>query len=85
MLFKIKAFAYHCQARLLITIGRLFSLPKPVLFVGQGTSLQLCKAIADFDCKRCLLVTDAVLCQTVWGEVSLCFPSGFNAVHPYNG
>lgn len=42
-------------------LGEIIPIPKPTLFTGAGSSLELCAAIAQRDPKKILLVTDAIL------------------------
>jgi alcohol dehydrogenase len=42
-------------------VSRLVAIPRPVLFVGPGSTARLCQLIAGAGSKRTLIVTDAVL------------------------
>ncbi len=49
--------------RILKIIGKMINTPKPILFVGEKSSLALCSAIAQRGTKKVLLVTDAMLVE----------------------
>lgn len=42
-------------------VFKLISQPKPITFVGNGSSLQLCNTVAQMDARKVLIVTDAML------------------------
>ncbi|MCK5354249.1 MAG: iron-containing alcohol dehydrogenase, partial [Methyloprofundus sp.] len=42
-------------------LGKIIPIPKPTLFTGTGSSLELCAAIAQMEPQKILLVTDAIL------------------------
>lgn len=41
----------------------LIAQPKPITYVGEGSSLKLCEAVDQFDVRKVLIVTDAMLCE----------------------
>ncbi|MCP4272149.1 MAG: iron-containing alcohol dehydrogenase [Gammaproteobacteria bacterium] len=63
MLFAIKVKLYRAIVNSLKLASKLIPMPKPVLFTGSGSSLQLCEAISLVGVKRLLIVTDEILLQ----------------------
>jgi len=63
MFFPIKVIFYKTLMRILKIIGKMINTPKPILFVGEKSSLALCSAIAQRGTKKVLLVTDAMLVE----------------------
>lgn len=41
----------------------LIAQPKPITYVGEGSSLKLCDSVSQFDVRKVLIVTDAMLCE----------------------
>lgn len=52
---------YRAKHFALKQIGQFMPLPKPTLYTGQGSSSELCKAIAFMGTKKILVVTDEML------------------------
>jgi alcohol dehydrogenase class IV len=61
MLFQLQLLAYRLIKPFMKPASRLLALPRPVLFVGPGSTARLCQLIAGAGSKRTLIVTDAVL------------------------
>jgi alcohol dehydrogenase class IV len=61
MLFALRLFAYRLVKPFQWPTSRVVPIPRPTTFVGPGSALKLCDAIAQFGLKRVLIVTDAVL------------------------
>jgi len=61
MLFSLKVKGYKALMSALKILGKIIPIPKPTLFTGPGSSLELCAAIAQMGPQKILLVTDTVL------------------------
>ena len=61
MLFSLKVKAYQALMLLFKLLGKIIPIPKPTLFTGAGSSLELCAAIAQMGTQKVLIVTDAML------------------------
>ena len=61
--FSIKKKGYEGLQRVLKLAIKNIPFPKPTLFSGPGSSLQLCDAIAQMDESKILIVTDKVLLE----------------------
>ena len=56
-LFPIKVLGYQTLMRALKFLGQIVPLPKPTLFTGSGSSLELCSAIGQMGYNKVLIVT----------------------------
>ena len=63
MLFPIKVQYYKGLAKALKIAAAVIPMPKPTLFTGAGSSLELCSAISQLGMKKVLIVTDKVLVE----------------------
>ncbi len=63
MLFQLQLLAYRLIKPFMKPVSRLVAIPRPVLFVGAGSTPRLCQLIGGSGSKRCLIVTDAVLAK----------------------
>jgi alcohol dehydrogenase len=61
MLFQLQLLAYRLVKPFMKPVSRMVAIPRPVLFVGPGSTARLCQLIAGSGAKRVLVVTDAVL------------------------
>jgi len=61
MLFSIKVKFYRLIMNALKLATKILPMPKPTLFTGCGSSIDLCEAIALMGVSRLLIVTDEVL------------------------
>jgi alcohol dehydrogenase class IV len=61
MLFQLQLLAYRLIKPFMKPASRLLAIPRPVLFVGPGSTARRCQLIAGAGSKRTLIVTDAVL------------------------
>lgn len=61
MLFSLKVKGYKALMSVFKILGKIIPIPKPTLFTGAGSSLELCAAIAQMESQKILLVTDAIL------------------------
>ena len=61
MLFPLKVQYYKGLAKGLKLAAAIIPMPKPTLFSGSDSSLQLCEAIAQLGIKKVLLVSDEIL------------------------
>jgi alcohol dehydrogenase class IV len=61
MLFQLQLLAYRLIKPFMKPASRILAIPRPVLFVGPGSTARLCQLIAGAGSKRTLIVTDAVL------------------------
>ncbi|MDX1451519.1 MAG: iron-containing alcohol dehydrogenase [Oleiphilaceae bacterium] len=61
MLFPIKVQYYKGLAKALKVAAAVIPMPKPTLFSGADSSLELCRAIGQLGMKKVLIVTDEVL------------------------
>lgn len=59
--FAFQVSGYKNIQRVLKVVVKNLPFPKPTLFSGPGSSLELCEAMAQMDVKKVLLVTDAML------------------------
>lgn len=59
--FSIQVTGYTNLQKMLKVVVKNLPFPKPTLFSGPGSALQLCDAIAQMDQKNVLIVTDAML------------------------
>jgi alcohol dehydrogenase len=63
MLFPIKVQYYKGLTKALKVAAAVIPMPKPTLFTGADSSLELCDAISHLNIKRVLVVTDKVLLE----------------------
>jgi alcohol dehydrogenase class IV len=63
MLFQLQLLAYRLVKPFMKPVSRLIAIPRPVLFVGPGSTARLCQLIAGSGAKRVLVVTDSVLAK----------------------
>jgi alcohol dehydrogenase class IV len=61
--FSVKTALYKAKMKALKGTAKMLPFPKPTLFSGPGSSLELCEAIAQMGTRRVLIVTDAMLVQ----------------------
>jgi alcohol dehydrogenase len=61
MLFPVKVQYYKGLARALKVAAAVIPMPKPTLFSGADSSLEMCDAISQLGVKKLLIVTDEVL------------------------
>ncbi len=61
MLFSLKVKGYKALMYVFKILGKVIPTPKPTLFTGSGSSLELCSAIAQMGTRKILLVTDAII------------------------
>ncbi|WP_299789426.1 iron-containing alcohol dehydrogenase [uncultured Shewanella sp.] len=61
MVFRLQVAGYKRYMKLLKLAARVIPMPKPTLFTGSGSSLELCEAMALMGTQRVLIVTDSVL------------------------
>lgn len=61
MLFSLQVKGYKSLMNVLKGMAMLVPLPKPTLFSGPGSSLELCEAIAQMGTRKVMIVTDAML------------------------
>lgn len=61
MLFPVKVQYYKGLAKALKLAAAVIPMPKPTLFSGADSSLELCEAIAQLGVKKVLLVSDEIL------------------------
>ncbi|NNM21688.1 MAG: iron-containing alcohol dehydrogenase [Gammaproteobacteria bacterium] len=61
--FSAQTAAYKAKMKVLKTTAKILPFPKPTLFSGPGSSLELCEAIAQVGTSRLLIVTDAMLVE----------------------
>lgn len=59
--FSVQVMGFKNMQKVLKTVVKTLPFPKPTLFNGPGSALDLCDAIAQMDIKRLLIVTDAML------------------------
>lgn len=59
--FGTKTALYRAKMKVLKVTAMILPFPKPTLFTGAGSSLELCDAIAQMGTQRVLIVTDATL------------------------
>ncbi len=63
MWFLLKIPFYKFKVLLTRFLFSFFPPPSPTLLTGSKSSLQLCDAVSQSGCQRCLLVTDAILVE----------------------
>ena len=63
MLFPVKVQYYKGLAKALKVAAAVIPMPKPTLFTGKDSSLELCSAISQLGMKKILIVTDKVLVE----------------------
>ena len=63
MLFPVKVQYYKGLTKALKVAAAVIPMPKPTLFSGADSSLELCEAIHHLGIKKLLLVTDKVLVE----------------------
>jgi alcohol dehydrogenase class IV len=61
MFFSLKVQYYKGLAKALKVAAAVIPMPKPTLFTGPGSSLELCKAINQLGIKKVMIATDEVL------------------------
>lgn len=61
MLFSVKVQYYKGLAKALKVAAAVIPMPKPTLFSGADSSLEMCDAISQLGVKKLLIVTDEVL------------------------
>jgi len=61
MLFSLKVPYYKSMAKVMKIAAAVVPMPKPTLFTGEDSSLELCQAISQLGYKKLLIVTDEVL------------------------
>jgi alcohol dehydrogenase class IV len=61
MLFPLKVKGYKGYMNALKVAAKVIPMPKPTLFTGPDSSLEMCQAVAHMGTKKLLIVTDAVL------------------------
>ena len=61
MLFPLQVQAYKAIMQALKLAANVVPMPKPMLFSGPGSSLELCDAIAHIGIKKVMIVTDSML------------------------
>ena len=61
MLFSLKVPYYKSMAKVMKVAAAVVPMPKPTLFTGEDSSLELCQAISQLGYKKLLIVTDEVL------------------------
>ncbi len=59
--FSAKTALFKIRTRILRGTAKILPFPKPTLFSGPGSSLELCEAICQMGHRRVLIVTDAML------------------------
>ena len=59
--FSLQVIGYQNVQRVLKVAAKTVPFPKPVLFSGPGSSLELCEAISQMGIKKILIVTDEML------------------------
>lgn len=63
MFFPVKVQYYKGLAKALKVAAAIIPMPKPTLFTGKDSSLELCSAISQLGKKKILIVTDKVLVE----------------------
>ncbi len=61
MLFSLKVKGYKAYMGALKVAAKVIPMPKPTLFTGEDSSLELCESIAQMGTKKLLIVTDQML------------------------
>ena len=59
--FSVKVEGYKGIQTVLKTVGKFLPFPKPTLFSGPDSSLELCQAIGQMGTNKLMIVTDAVI------------------------
>jgi len=59
--FSLKTTLFKTKMKVLKGTAKILPFPKPTLFSGPGSSLDLCEAIAQMGIRRLLIVTDTML------------------------
>jgi alcohol dehydrogenase len=59
--FSLQVMGFQNMQKVLKVVAQNMPFPKPTLFSGPDSSLQLCEAIAQMDTQKVLIVTDAML------------------------
>ena len=59
--FSAKTALFKIRTRILRGTAKILPFPKPTLFSGPGSSMELCEAIGQMGHRRVLIVTDAML------------------------
>jgi len=62
-MFYLKVIFYKTIMKILKIAGNIINIPKPILFVGIDSSLELCSTISQRGHKKILLVTDSMLIE----------------------
>jgi alcohol dehydrogenase len=63
MFFQLRLLAYRLVKPFMKPVSRLVAIPRPVLFVGAGSTALLCQLIGGSGARRTLIVTDSVLAK----------------------
>jgi alcohol dehydrogenase class IV len=63
MFFQLRLLAYRLVKPFMKPVSRLVAIPRPVLFVGAGSTARLCQLIGGSGARRTLIVTDSVLAK----------------------
>ena len=61
MLFSLQVKGYKSVMNALKVAAKVIPMPKPTLFSGPGSSLEMCEAIAQMGTQNILIVTDEIL------------------------
>ncbi|PID42147.1 MAG: alcohol dehydrogenase [Proteobacteria bacterium] len=61
MLFSLQVKGYKAYMGALKVAAKVIPMPKPTLFMGEDSSLELCESIAQMGTKKILIVTDQML------------------------
>lgn len=85
-MFKLQVMFYRSFMFVLDIAMKFIPLPKPTLFVGQGSALQLAQSITTMGSQRLLIVTDKVINELgmLEGVKQVCEDAGVN-VEVYDG
>ncbi len=59
--FSLQVMGFQNMQKVLKVVAQNMPFPKPTLFSGPDSSLQLCEALAQMDTQKVLIVTDAML------------------------
>jgi alcohol dehydrogenase class IV len=63
MLFELRMLAYRFLKLFMKPVVKLVPQPRPVVLVGPGAALRLCRLLGEFRFTRVLVVTDSVLAR----------------------
>lgn len=63
MLFEIRLFLYRFLKIFMKPVSRIIAIPRPILFVGPGSTQRLCDLIASSGFQRVLIATDSILAK----------------------